>query len=166
MYHTPHFTDIPDGKDSLKNEVALVKISDEKDLPPWAHRETLISFLHETMKPYEDSPGDINRGLDYVFSKEPGKGGFLVLAGYQDQLVGVLVMLDTGMEGYIPKNLLLFVSVTPELRGHGLGRRIIELATADLDGQVKLHVEYDNPAKRLYERIGFESKYAEMRLSR
>jgi len=25
-------------------------------------------------------------------------------------------------------------------------------------------VEYDNPAKRLYERLGFRSRYAEMRL--
>jgi len=75
-------------------------------------------------------------------------------------------MLHTGMEGYVPKYLLLFVSVAPELRSRGLGRKLIELATSNLDGEVKLHVEYDNPAKRLYERIGFESKYAEMRLTR
>ena len=51
----------------------------------------------------------------------------------------------------------------PDLRGQGLGRRIIEEACGGLDGAVKLHVEYDNPAKRLYERIGFSTKYAEMR---
>jgi hypothetical protein len=27
-------------------------------------------------------------------------------------------------------------------------------------------VEYDNPAKRLYERMGFSTKYAEMRWQR
>ncbi|MDK2978441.1 MAG: hypothetical protein PWP52_1155, partial [Bacteroidales bacterium] len=31
---------------------------------------------------------------------------------------------------------------------------------------VKLHVEYDNPAKRLYERLGMTTKYAEMRLKK
>ena len=36
---------------------------------------------------------------------------------------------------------------------------------ASVEGDTKLHVEYDNPAKRLYERLGFENKYAEMRWS-
>ena len=49
-------------------------------------------------------------------------------------------------------------------KGEGaFARRIIEEACGGLDGAVKLHVEYDNPAKRLYERIGFSTKYAEMR---
>lgn len=166
MHHLPHFTDIPKGEGTIMDKVAFVKIHNEKDLPPWAHREILIPFLHETMKPYEDTPEDINRALDYVFPKDKSQGGFLMLAGYQDQLAGALIMLHTGMEGFVPKHLLLFVSVAPELRGQGLGRKIIELATQNLDGDIKLHVEYDNPAKRLYERMGFESKYAEMRLAR
>jgi ribosomal protein S18 acetylase RimI-like enzyme len=31
------------------------------------------------------------------------------------------------------------------------------------DGNVALHVEPDNPAKFLYEKLGFTSKYLEMR---
>jgi len=82
-----------------------------------------------------------------------------------DILAGALVMLDTGMKGFIPEQILLFVSVSPDMRGLGIGRRIIEKSLKECNGEVKLHVEYDNPAKRLYERIGFTSKYAEMRIS-
>ena len=67
------------------------------------------------------------------------------------------------MKGYVPENILLFVAVSPEERGKGMGRRIVEYALGKVEGGVKLHVEYDNPARRLYERIGFTSKYAEMR---
>ncbi len=77
--------------------------------------------------------------------------------------LGALVMLRTGMKGYVPENILLFVAVDPSARGEGLGSRLVKHAIALCDGNVKLHVEYENPAKRLYERLGFTNKYAEMR---
>jgi len=43
---------------------------------------------------------------------------------------------------------------------------MLDLAIELCDGDVKLHVEYDNPAKRLYERIGFKNKYADMRFKK
>jgi GNAT superfamily N-acetyltransferase len=133
------------------------------DLPPGIDTESLAAFLHESLKPYEDSPADIRKGLSYALSRDPGEGGFVLTGRVDGRLAAALVMLRTGMEGYIPANLLLFVAVDPEHRGRGLGRRIIEHALSRCDGPVKLHVEYENPAKRLYERIGFTSKYAEMR---
>ncbi|MGM0641018.1 MAG: GNAT family N-acetyltransferase, partial [Thermotogota bacterium] len=54
--------------------------------------------------------------------------------------------------------------VNKEYRGKGIGGKLIDEAAKIVDGEVALHVEYENPAKRLYERKGFESKYAEMRL--
>ncbi len=67
------------------------------------------------------------------------------------------------MKGYVPENILLFVAVDPAHRNRGTGGWLIREALARCAGAVKLHVEYDNPAKRLYERLGFRSKYAEMR---
>jgi len=144
-------------------EITLLVARREEDLPAWAPREALAAFFHETMKPYEDTLADVNRGIDYAFSEAEGKGGFLVLAEREGRLAGALLMLNTAMGGYVPPNLLLFVSVDPALRGRGVGRRIIERALDACEGPVKLHVEYDNPARRLYERIGFASDYAEMR---
>jgi ribosomal protein S18 acetylase RimI-like enzyme len=115
------------------------------------------------MKPYEDAPEDIERALAYAFSSNPAEGGFLHLLRWRGHLAGALLMLNTGMGGYVPENILLFVSVDPELRGRGLGRVLVERSLRECKGSVKLHVEYDNPAKRLYERLGFTSKYAEMR---
>jgi GNAT superfamily N-acetyltransferase len=75
-------------------------------------------------------------------------------------------MNRTGMQGYIPENILVYVAVDADRRGEGIGKAIVERALEEADGDVKLHVEYDNPAKRLYERLGFASKYAEMRWTR
>lgn len=148
------------------SQIELVKVEKEEEFPSWAPRSEVVIFLHENMKPYEDTEEDIGRGLDYALSKEGGKGGFLTLARYQGELTGVLVMLQTGMKGYVPENILLFVGVRPQLRGKGIGQQLIERSLAECKGDVKLHVEYDNPAMRLYKRVGFASKYAEMRYQR
>ncbi|MBU0507614.1 GNAT family N-acetyltransferase [bacterium] len=146
--------------------VKYLKIVSNERFPTWATRDQVAQFFHETMKPYHDSIADVNRALDYAFSKEKGEGGFLMLQQVDGQLAGALLMLNTGMKGYVPENLLLFVTVAPEMRGKGLGAALVKHCIDECDGNVKLHVEYDNPAKRLYERLGFTAKYAEMRYLR
>jgi len=137
-----------------------------KDLPGWLPRSDLERFLHDQMVPWEDRLSDISRGLDYAFSEQPGCGGLVLLATGDRQLYGAVVILHTGMSGFVPEHLMLFVSVRKDCRGAGLGSRLVLEALSHCPGDVKLHVEYGNPAKRLYERLGFTSPYAEMRFSR
>ncbi len=144
--------------------VALHVIERQDAFPAWMQEKDLVHFLHENMKPYEDSTDDISAALAYARSSESGKGGFILIAERDERILGALVMLATGMGGYIPGHVLLFVGVRPELRGQGLGGRLVQEGVRRCEGEVKLHVEYDNPAKRLYERLGFQSKYAEMRV--
>jgi len=135
-------------------------------LPDWTDRDALARFLHEHLEPFGDAPRDIRRGLDDALEDRPSPGGFVLLARMEARLAGVLVMLRTGMSGYVSENLLLFVAVDRALRGRGVGAALVRAAVERCDGDVKLHVEYDNPARRLYERLGFSSKYAEMRFVR
>jgi len=63
--------------------------------------------------------------------------------------------------GYVADNVPeLGIAVLPEHRGRGGGsallRRIIEMTGHLYDG-ISLSVSMDNPAKRLYERLGFET---------
>lgn len=147
-------------------DIVLTYVPRLEDLPAGVTRSHLVSLFHEKMKPFHDTETDVGRALDYAFVAGKGQGGFLVLATQETRVVGALLMLNTGMGGYIPHHVLLFVFVDPAMRGQGLGRRIIELALTKCEGDVKLHVEHDNPAKRLYERLGFTTKYAEMRYQR
>jgi len=80
-----------------------------------------------------------------------------------EQLVGVVIMNNTGMSGYIPDVILVYIAVDSKFRGKGYGKKLCLNAIENAEGDVKLHVEYDNPAKGLYEHIGFTNKYAEMR---
>jgi ribosomal protein S18 acetylase RimI-like enzyme len=141
----------------------LVFIPAGEELPAWTNRDALTRFLHQHLAPYQDTPPDIRRGLDDALENRPSPGGFVLLARLEMRLVGALVMLRTGMSGYVSENLLLFIAVDSAIRGQGIGATLVRTAIDRCDGDVKLHVEYDNPAKRLYERLGFGTKYAEMR---
>lgn len=147
------------------SNVGILAVSTRRDLPAWLDLETVARFVHEHMKPYEDTLEDTRRGLDYALSSEPGQGGFVLLAVREQRLLGVVVVLGTGMGGYVPGHLLLFAAVGASHRNQGIGGLLVAEAIRGTGGDIKVHCEHDNPALRLYERLGFRSKYAELRYS-
>lgn len=119
--------------------------------------------MHEHLDRFGDSKSAISKCIDFAFGKNGGLGGFCLAAYDDDELIGGLIMNKTGMTEYIPDNILVYVAVHAKTRGKGYGGQICKKSFELADGDVKLHVEYDNPAKRLYERLGMTNKYAEMR---
>jgi len=149
---------------SKKSNVKIHTLRSFDDFPKWLTPDELANFLYESLKPYEDPLPVVKEGiLDALEPSSNREPGFVLIAEKDDKIVGALIMLRTGMKGYIPENFLLMVAVDPTTRGMGIGASIIKHSFELADGDVKLHVEYDNPAKKLYERLGMTSKYAEMR---
>lgn len=144
----------------------IKEIRNSNDFKPELTQEEFITFLHKHLDRFSDPKEQIEKSIDYAFSKAEGKGGFLLAGFWDSNLVGCLVMNNTGMEGYIPENILVYVAVDAKYRGKGIGSDIIKRSFELAKGDIKLHVEYDNPAKKLYERLGMTTKYAEMRLKR
>lgn len=142
----------------------IKKINNEDDFNKIGiSREQFVNFLFTYLDKFGDPKEDIQKCLDYAFSDEKSAGGYALAAFYQNKFVGALIMNNTGMSGYIPEWILVYIAVDSEYRGKGFGGEIVREAFKHSKGKVKLHVEYENPAKRLYERLGFVSKYAEMR---
>ena len=125
---------------------------------------TLVDFLHTHLDRFGDSKEAIKKCIEYSFSQNEGCGGFVSAGFLENELAGAVVMNKTGMSGYIPDNILVYIAVNSKFRNKGIGGKLINHIIDKSEGDIKLHVEYDNPAKRLYERIGFTNKYAEMRL--
>jgi len=144
----------------------ILKITSFEDLEKNTGLEELISFLYEHLDRFRDNPPAIQKAIEYAFSTEAGKGGYILLAFEDNDLIGALVMNETGMSLYIPENILVYIAVHERYRGKGIGSEIIKRAISESNGPIALHVEYDNPAKHLYEKLGFTNKYAEMRLNK
>lgn len=134
---------------------------------PWPAGLTLTGLarrMHVWLQPYTDRTADIRRCLQYAMDRK--RGGRILLVRFHGEWSGVAVVNFTGMKGYIPANVLVYLTVNPAARGQGLGTELMQRVLRACPGDFKLHVEYDNPARRLYERLGFRTKYAEYRFQR
>lgn len=136
------------------------------DSATYLQKNEIADFLFVHLGQYGDPKEDIMKCLDYALDQSLHAGGFVVMARENGKLLGVLVMNKTGMSGYIPENILVYIAVDAEQRGKGIGGKLMNMAIKMANGSIALHVEPDNPAKKLYERIGFTNKYLEMRLTK
>lgn len=143
-----------------------IKCFNRQNLPIESERHAIAGFLFRHLEQYGDPIADIEQCISYALS-ENGKAGGFVLTGVQnDQIVGAVIINKTGMNGYIPENILVYIATHHDLRGKGIGKSLLQKALQAAEGDVALHVEPDNPAKRLYEYMGFTNKYLEMRLKK
>ncbi len=135
--------------------------------PDERQKEEIVNFLHTHLGPYGDPKEHILKCLHFATKDFPtAMGGFILLISNPDGLQGATIINNTGMSGYIPENILVYIAVHENARGKGIGKQLMQKAIATADGGIALHVEPDNPARYLYEKLGFENKYLEMRLKK
>ncbi|HQU60843.1 MAG: GNAT family N-acetyltransferase [Phaeodactylibacter sp.] len=108
----------------------------------------------------------ILEAVEYAVKLKPSFGGFVLTAEIDRQIVGVVVANRTGMESYNPKNLFVFVSLHKDHEEEALVEALLQKAIRYADGDVAMHVEPDNPALKLYQKLGFQAQYLELRLSK
>ncbi len=127
-------------------------------------KTVLVDFLYKHLEKYGDPKQDILKAIDYAFALNEAYGGFVLEAVEGTSIVGAVVVNKTGMKDYIPENILVYIAVDKSYRGKGIGKMLMQKAIDNAEGNIALHVEPDNPARFLYEKTGFTSKYLEMRL--
>jgi GNAT superfamily N-acetyltransferase len=143
-----------------------LKIYDAVNKPPELERKAIVGFLEEHLGKYGDKPQFIRRALDYSLKEYGAMGGFTLTLEENGDIVGATIINRTGMGGYIPENILVYIATHRERRGKGYGKRLMEEAMNHAKGDIALHVEADNPARKLYEKLGFTNPYLEMRYTR
>jgi GNAT superfamily N-acetyltransferase len=141
----------------------VIKVENIDELPKLVPKKKFIDFLYTHLGKYKDEKQDISKAIQYAFSNEEGKGGFLLIILNNATIVGEAVVNNTGMSGYIPSHILVYIASHNEFRRKGIGKLILNHVLEECNYNVALHVEPDNPAKKLYKKMGFKSKYIEMR---
>lgn len=134
--------------------------------PSQNDKNDIVDALYNDLQEFGDPREDIERAVKYAVMDAPSFGGFVLVGYVGDQIAGAVVINKTGMKGYIPENILVYIAVNKDMRGKGYGKTLMEKAMEGCEGNVALHVEPDNPAVKLYEKLGFTNKYLEMRYSK
>lgn len=128
--------------------------------------EHVTNFLFTHLEEYGDSKSAILKAIKYAAKERTGLGGYIFTLEENNQIIGAVVINRTGMEEYIPENILVYIATHKDHRGKGVGKKLMQYAIDNCKGDIALHVEKDNPAKFLYEKMGFTNPYLEMRLKR
>ncbi|PIB35127.1 GNAT family N-acetyltransferase [Reichenbachiella sp. 5M10] len=141
-------------------------IFDQNHKPTNTEKQEIVDFLHTHLEEYGDPKKDIQKAIEYSVNEHTSFGGFSMLLTDRNQIVGAAVVNKTGMEGYIPENILVYLATHIDHRGKGLGKALMQNIIDTTTGDIALHVGAGNPAQRLYEKMGFTNPYLEMRLKK
>ncbi len=136
----------------------------EKNKPGIDEKREIVSFLYHHLENFGDLKEDIEKAVNYAVKDSESFGGFVLQAFDNNRTSCVVVVNQTGMKGYIPENILVYIATHKDLRGKGIGKQLMLKAIDTAKGNIALHVEPENPARFLYEKLGFTNKYLEMRL--
>lgn len=131
--------------------------------PSELEKKGIAKFLHRTLEEYGDPVDQIESAIRYALQENNPFGGLIITIPEGNSYKGAVVINKTGMSGYIPENTLVYIAVDPQYRGQGIGKQLMQKTMSLCTGDIALHVEHDNPAKHLYEKLGFTNPYLEMR---
>lgn len=144
-----------------------IKIFDAGNRLSKTEKREVVDFLHENLEQYGDSKADITKAIDYSLQEYDSDGGFTMVIQDDEKIRGAVVINRTGMSGYIPENILVYIATDKNCRGEGLGKKLLRDAIDHTQGDIALHVDADNEgARMLYQKFGFQTPYLEMRLKR
>ncbi len=143
-----------------------IKIFDEVNKPNDLEKAEIVNFLFENLQEFGDPKNEIQKAIDYSVKEFISFGGFTMLIMEEDLILGATIINRTGMGGYIPENILVYIATHNNYRGKGFGKILMQKAIDYSKGDIALHVEASNPAIHLYNKLGFTNPYLEMRLKK
>lgn len=126
----------------------------------------ITNFLFEYSDDVRDTKSAIRKAILYAAKEVPGLGGYVFVMEHNNEILGATVVNRTGMNEYIPENILVYIAVKTTFRKKGIAKELIKHAIKYCDGDISTHINKDNPVVKLFEKQGFEPRNIEMRLVR
>lgn len=75
--------------------------------PDITDKRAITDFLYNHLDKFGDKWDDILKAIDYSVMDIESFGGFTLKLENEDEIIGAVVVNETGMSGYIPENILV-----------------------------------------------------------
>lgn len=138
----------------MDNKAVIRKIESLGD----QSRAELLSDISKFMGEYADPLNETEEAVS-----EALKDGFVYEALLNGARIGILVITRTIFTKFQPKYHLAYIAVSADQQGSGVGKNLLTQAVEATEGDIALHVEYQNEkAIKFYERNGWGMKYARL----
>lgn len=128
-------------------------------------KNALVDFICENAG--GASRRDVQEALDYALKRKPSFGGFIITVSENKRLLAAIVVNQTGMEGYNPNNICVYIAVAKKCaQQEAVLQQLMHQAIRHAHGDIAMHIEPDHPALPLYKNMGFRAQYLELRLDK
>jgi len=122
-------------------------------------------FLEKNLDEYHAPYDNIIKAIQSAIKQRPSFGGFIITACKDHQTIGAIVINTTGMDGYAPQNIIVYLAVHKDHRRKGIGQELLKQAIETAKGDIAIHLAPDHKMLGLYEKLGFQQAAIELRLS-
>lgn len=107
---------------------------------------------------------EVIQALDYALKEKPSFGGFILAIKKDHTFIASIVVNNTGMEGYKPSNIFVYVSIHDDYKNDEKVLKEIMCKALDMsNGDVALHIDPQNPIIKFYTKLGFTRRTLELR---
>src|SRR5690606_9943068 len=105
----------------------------------------ITSFLYENSVKFRDSKSVIKKSLLYAIKEISGLGGYVFTLENQKEVLGVLVINKTGMNEYIPENILVYLVENKKQKSIGAREKLVNYAINYCKGDIALYINKEDP---------------------
>ena len=155
---------------TIKNDKEQVSFSVVTliDTPTQLEKIEIANFIHTHAEGHLDSKDNIIGCLDYALGSIRNSHGFVVVgrdsADIGDQsIVAAAVVLNTGMGGYVPENLLVYFVVKSDFVSDDIINQMMDKVGSFAKGEISIRIRHDHPYRDNFSQLGFENEYCELR---
>ena len=119
----------------------------------------IAEFVQSNLPLEKIDHGAVEGAIRYAMSHDHYAGGFILVMYTRDvQIASVAIVNKTGMNGYFPASILVYLAADTRLKAEGLDDKLIRYVLKVCEGDVLINLEGQEKFSHLYAEAGFDSK--------